>query len=129
MKNIFLICAITCMISACKKDVQMTMLKTGVPGALAASQATLVLSAATAADTVEIFSWQPSDYGFDAAIRYTLQIAKVGTNFAAPKEISMGNVRVQKYTGGDLNQMVLIMGLPPGSAGQIEARVKSTISD
>ena len=128
-KNLFLICTIAFLAGACKRDVQMTMLKTGVPGALSSSQTSLVLSAATAADTVITFSWNPSDYGFDAAIGYTLQIAKVGTNFATPKEVNMGNVRVQKYTGGDLNQMVLIMGLAPGNAGQIEARVRSRISD
>lgn len=127
--NLFLICFIACLISACKKDVQMTMLKTGVPPTLTASQTTLVLTDAAAADTVEVFSWNPSDYGFDAAVRYTLQFAKAGTNFATPKEVSMGSARVQKYTVADLNQMVLIMGFAPNTAGQLEARVKSTISD
>lgn len=114
---------------SCKKDEVKVFAKTGLPGTLAASQSALVLTASNASDTVQAFSWTRSDYGFSAAVKYTLQIAKAGTNFAAPKEISMGNQIVQKYTGADLNQMALILGLAPGSAGQLDARVKSSISD
>lgn len=114
---------------SCKKDEVKVIAKAGQAGTLTASQSALVLSSSTASDTVETFSWSRSDYGFSAAVRYTLQLAKAGTNFAAPKEISMGNAIVQKYTGADFNQMALIMGLPPGSLSQLNVRVKSSISD
>ncbi len=117
------------LLCACKKDVQMTMLKAGIPPTLTASKASVVLTSSTAADTAEVFSWQPSDYGFKAAVKYTLQIAKGGTNFASPKEISMGASRQFKYTGEELNQLALILGLAPNSAGQLDVRVKSSISD
>jgi len=113
----------------CKKVEVQTILQNGVPSVLTASQATLVLSATTAADTVETFSWAPAQYGFSAAVRYSLQIAKSGTQFAAPKEVSLGNGTTQKYAGADLNQMAILLGLAPGNAGQLEVRVKSSISD
>jgi len=114
---------------ACKKDEVKTIAYTGKPGTLTASQSNLVLTSASANDTVQTFSWSPTDYGFKAATTYTLQIAKGGTNFAVPKEVDMGSATQQKYSGGDFNQMLLILGLAPGSAGQVEVRVKSSISD
>jgi starch-binding outer membrane protein SusE/F len=130
MKNIlFLTCTILLLV-ACDKDVEITTMKQpGVPPALTATPTTLVLSAATANDTVLTFSWQPSDYGFSAAVRYTVQIAKGGTNFAAPRQISMGSSLNLKYTAADLNQLALILGLPHSSAGQLDVRVLSSVSD
>lgn len=127
--SLFLISAISFMFFACKKDVEQTILKSGIPPALTASPTSLVLTSVTASDTVETFSWLPSDYGFDAAVKYTLQIAKAGTNFAAPKEVNLGSGRVQKYTGGDLNLIALLLGLVPNSAGQLDVRVRSSLTD
>jgi hypothetical protein len=129
IRQIFLLAFVGVSLWSCKKDEVKTIAKTGQPGTLTATPTALVLSSSNAADTVQTFSWARADYGFSAAVRYTLQIAKGGTNFSAPKEISMGNNIVQKYTGADLNQMALILGLPPGAAGQLEARVKASISD
>lgn len=133
MKNsihkIFLIAVTALTLWACKKDEEKVIAHTGKAGTLTASAATLVLTSANASDTVETFSWTTTDYGFKAATKYTLQIAKAGTNFAAPKEVNMGSSTQQKYTGADFNQMVIILGLAPGSAGQLDVRIKSSISD
>lgn len=128
--NAFLLLLVSSLVLwSCEKDEIQTVAKTGQPGTLAASRTTLALSSANASDTIQTFSWTPADYGFRAAVKYILQIAKGGTNFAAPKEIDMGNGRTQKYTGSDFNQMSLLLGLPPSSAGQVDVRVKTTISD
>jgi starch-binding outer membrane protein SusE/F len=127
--NLLLVSTVVGLFQACKKDEFKTFLQTGVPPTLVASKTTLVLSAATANDTVEAFSWSASKYGYNSAVKYTLQIAKGGTNFAAPKEISLGPGLAQKYAGKDLNQLVILQGLPFNVAGQVEVRVKSSISD
>lgn len=130
-----LIAYITCtgfaifLLSSCKKDITETVMKEGVPPVLTASPATIVLTAAVEADTVETLSWSASDYGFRAAVSYTVQIAKAGTNFSNPKEVNMGASTQLKYTGAELNQVALLQGLAPASAGQLEARVKSTLTD
>lgn len=129
VNKILLIGFIGGILFSCKKDEVQTVAKGGVSPALTASQTTLVLSAATAADTVEAFSWTASDYGYSAAVKYTLQIAKAGTNFATPKEINMGSGLVQKYSGADFNQLAILQGLPFNTVGQLEVRVKSAISD
>jgi hypothetical protein len=133
MKKVFnyllLVGAVSSLFQACKKDEFKTFLQTGVPPTLTASKTTLVLTAGTASDTSEVFSWNASKYGYSAAVKYTLQISKVGTNFAAPKEVSLGPGLVQKYTGADFNQLSILQGLPFNVTGQLEVRVKSSISD
>lgn len=125
--SLLILAAVT--LYACKKDEDRAIATTGQPGTLAASQSSLTLTSANAKDTVQVFSWASTEYGFKAATKYTLQIAKGGTNFTAPKELSLGSERQQKFTGADFNQMAILLGLAPGSAGQLDVRVKSSISD
>jgi hypothetical protein len=127
--KLFAVSIIFCLTVACKKDEIKTVMKTGVPPALTLSNPAVVLTAATGQDTVQSISWTASDYGFNAAVGYTLQIARAGTNFANPLQVSMGNRRLQKYTGAELNQIALIRGLPPGNLGQLEVRIKSSLTD
>jgi hypothetical protein len=129
INHVILAGMLTGILYGCKKVEVQTVLQTGVPATLTASQPALTLTAAAAADTVETFSWTPAQYGFSAAVRYSLQIAKAGTSFSAPKEINLGSGTVQKYTGADFNQMSILLGLAPANAGQLEVRVKSSISD
>ena len=115
--------------SSCEKDENRVVMRDVTNPTLTASPLSIVLSSTTAADTVETFSWTASEYGFDAAVSYTLQLAKAGTSFATPKEVTTGSVRMVKYTGAELNQIALLQGLSAGNAGQLEVRVKSTLSD
>ena len=114
---------------SCKKDEVKVQAQTGKPGTLTASQTNLVLNSASPDDTVQVFSWTPTDYGFKSAVKYTLQLAKGGTDFATPTEVNLGSATTKKYTTSEFNQLALILGLAPDVPGQIEARVKSSISD
>src|ERR1044072_6921440 len=133
MKSLFnkvLVISITsCLLFACKKDYEKTALKDGVAPSLTTAEPNLVLTDGTGADSLVVFQWSAAEYGYSAAVKYTLQIAREGTSFATPIEINVGNRVVQKYTGADFNIMALILGLAPGSAGQLEVRIKSVISD
>ncbi len=114
---------------SCEKDETQAVAKTGTGLTLTAAQTALVLNAAAPTDTIESFSWTPVDFGFDAAVTYTLQLAKAGTDFAAAKEVNLGAGRGIKYTNADLNQLALVaLGLPTGSVGQVEARIKAEVS-
>lgn len=121
--------AFICCLFACKKDEVITSMKTGAQPSLTLSPASVVLSAAAANDTVETITWTKADYGFSAAVNYTVQIAKAGTNFSNPKEYNVGSSTQLKFTGADLNQLALLRGLVPGNAGQLDVRIKSALSD
>lgn len=114
---------------SCKKDLEKTTIQPPVAPILSLSPVAVILSAANAADTVETISFIASKYGFSAAVNYTIQVAKAGTNFVSPKEINLGSKTQLKFSGADLNQLALLRGLPPGSAGSLEIRVKSSLSD
>lgn len=78
---------------SCKKDETKTILKPGGALTLTSSATTLVLQQANAASTATILTWGKADFGYSAAITYTIQLCKGGTNFASPAtttEIGMG---------------------------------------
>lgn len=128
--NKFLLIGLASMVLwSCEKDETKAVGKEGTAPTLTASQSAVVLSAAAAADTVEIFSWTAADFGFDAGVSYTLQLAKAGTNFVGAKEVNLTAARRIAYTTEQLNQLALLsLALPSGSAGQVEARVKAELS-
>jgi starch-binding outer membrane protein SusE/F len=129
IRHILLLLSPVLILLSCKKDEDRIIARTGQPGVLRASQSTLVLNSANANDTVQTMSWSRTNYGYPAAVRYTLEFAKGGANFASPREVNMASDTIKQFTTGELNQLALQLGLPSGSAGQIEARVKSSISD
>lgn len=132
ISNIILLNLAVLLLFGCKKDesTQVVAKATATPGALTASQSTLVLTKANATQSALSFTLTNPDYGFVAAVKNTLQIAKKGTNFAAPKEISLdAKVTSKAYTVIDFNAMMLTLGLPTGVASDIEARIVSKVAD
>ena len=133
MKNIInkigLVTMLSCLIFACKKDLQDTTIQTAVASVITLSPATIVLAATAANDTVEAINYTPATYGFSAAITYTIQIAKAGTSFASPKQVNLGSKTQLKYLGAGLNQLAIVAGIAPGTSGQLEVRVKAVLSD
>lgn len=115
---------------ACKKDETRAIVTVGAPATLSASATTLVLdsSAANRNNTAVTFTWTPADFGYQAGVKYTLQIAKTGANFANPREFNLDGGLQQKFTHAEFNTVAILAGLAPGSNGTLEARVRSTIS-
>ena len=114
---------------ACKKNIEETVMTKGVAPTITLSPSNLVLSSATAGDTVEIISWSPSDYGYSAAVSYSVQLAKGGTGFSSPQTVSVGNAKQLKYVGAVLNDLAIGLGIAPGTTGSIDIRIKSSLSD
>jgi hypothetical protein len=114
---------------ACEKDETKVVMNNGTPSSLSANASDFILTSDKAIDTIQVFEWTPSDYGFNAAITYSLQIAKQGSNFESPKEYVLGNKLKNSFTGGDINQVAVAAGLKFGVKGGMEARVKSTLSE
>jgi starch-binding outer membrane protein SusE/F len=130
LNRLLLISIASAALVSCKKDETKVRVNVGAASALTVTPATVVLdsSAANRNNTAVTFSWTPADFGFQAGVNYTLQIAKSGTNFANAQGVSLNGLFQQKYTHAELNTIALIAGLTPGSAGQLQARVRSTIS-
>ena len=117
-------------VSSCKKDeVQVVASANPTPGALTASATTLVLAKENATKPAVAFNFTSPDFGFDAAVTNTLQLAVKGNNFANPKEVPFNTgILSKEYTVIDFNAFLLAMNLKTGVNSQVEARLKSQIT-
>ncbi len=118
----------TLLISACQKDEVRAVVQPGTAPTLTASSNALTLQAADATKDAVSFAWNPVDYGYPAAVTYTLQFDKKGNGFKAPIEIANGSGLKKAFSVADFNTMLINLGITPGTSGQIEARIKSDIS-
>ena len=91
---------------SCEKEETRAVLNPGGATALTSTQTTLVLTQPNAASNAVTFSWGAASFGYDAAITYTIQLAKAGTNFASPAtttEVNMGAALTKTFTVGEFN--------------------------
>lgn len=130
MKSYLSICLTFCvlLLAGCQKDEIRATLQPGTAPTLTASTSTLALQAADAAKDAVTFSWAAVDYGYPAAVTYTLQFDKKGNAFKTPIEIGNANALKKTFTVADVNTMLINLGVAPGTSGQIEARIKSDVS-
>ncbi len=115
-------------LSGCEKDEERLVVQPGGPLTLTASAPTVALNSTDAAKDAVTFSWSPASYGYSAAITYTLQVDKKGGDFKAPSEFAVGNATKKTFTVADFNALLIKLGVAAGSAGQVDARVKSDVS-
>ncbi len=76
-------------------------------------------------DSVMQFTWTPAQYGFKAAVKYFLQIAKAGTNFA--DALSLGNTESKdtlKVKVADFNNKVNTMKANPQSVLPVDVQMR-----
>lgn len=95
---------------------------------LTASASTLILTKATKDNEAVKFTLGKTDYGYQAAVKYTLQFDVKGNNFIKPKEIGLeSNSLTRSFKGVELNDIALALGLKPDMVSVIQVRTKSEI--
>jgi hypothetical protein len=95
---------------------------------LTASTTTPTLTQANADNTAFTLDWtQGSNHGTQAAIDYTVQVAKQGTNFASPASVMVDRgVYTRAFRTSEFNALLTkTLGLSVGTAQALEIRVKS----
>ena len=118
----------TLLLGACQKDELKAVVQPGAAPTLQASTSTLALQSTDAPKDAVTFSWGAVDYGYPAAVTYTLQFDKKGNGFKAPIEIANASGLKKTFSVADFNTLLINLGLTPGASGQIEARVKSDVN-
>ncbi|GAC1383486.1 MAG: hypothetical protein NVS3B25_28190 [Hymenobacter sp.] len=113
--------------TACEKDESKVTLSTAAAPALTASATTAALSQSTASDKAVTYTWQPANFGYAAVITYTLQFDKKGGNFSKPVTIDGGGKTTRTLTVSELNGVFMDLGLPSGTAAQVDARVVASV--
>ena len=125
ISKLFFIAAVVLGLSACKKDETQAVLNTtGSSITLAANANTLVLQQDNAADTIVTFSWDAAEFGYNAAVNYSLQFAKKGVAFTPAASIVLGSTLSKSLTVGAINQKLLEI-LPYDVESVIEVRIRA----
>lgn len=115
-------------ILGCEKDEQRLVVIPGAAPVLTASTATPALKLEDASKEAVKFSWTAADFNYPAGVTYTLQLAKKGTDFKEPVDFNAGAALSKTYTVADLNTALLRLGIAAGSLGQLDVRVRASVS-
>lgn len=116
--------------TSCEKDETRAVLQPGEVSGFTASANALTLTSTTASQPAIAYSWAAVPFGYQAAVTYSLQFAKAGTNFAAPYSVNLGTNMSKAYTVGEINELLVSrLRLLPGTAAQVEVRMKASVGD
>lgn len=126
---LFFAVAIIAGLSGCKKDeTQVKLNVTGASVTLVSDKSNLVLLQNEAANDALTFNWDAAEFGYPAAVTYTLQFAKKGTDFANIAQVVVGKDLSKSFTGGVLNQKLLEI-ISYEVETDISVRVKATVAE
>lgn len=125
---LLLVASATLWTSCTKTDEVKAYLNPGGSLQLNTTISTVTLLQANASSTAGSFTWSAADFGYKAAVTYTLQLCKAGTNFAASSttEINMGAALSKTFTVQEFNAKMLDI-MPFGVATGVNARVKADV--
>ncbi|GHA55307.1 SusE domain-containing protein [Pontibacter akesuensis] len=121
---------------SCEKDEDMAILKTGEAPVLSASTNTLVLTEEEAANEAVTLTWGEADFGYNAAVKYSLQIDTAGDNFVKPYSMDLGSFSQESgnqpkkvFTVEELNTLLTKLKYTAEEAHELKIRIKATVSD
>ena len=134
MKTLFVklitLCMLVATISSCKKDEDKIVATKSTPANLNASASTLVLTKATQANKALTFTITNPDFGYNAVVTNTIQVAVKDSNFTKFSEATFDTKAATKeLTVAELNKLVLALNVPTEVPSNFEVRIKSSISD
>lgn len=92
-----------------------------------ASGESVVLSPATPSNPGLSMTWEAMDYGTPTQVTYTIQVAKNGTEFAAPIDLVSTTNTYASVTSEALNGASIAAGLQSDVVGTLDVRVRSTV--
>jgi len=127
---IYILLAGLMIMASCKKEELGPVLDQVTPATLTTPTAgsTIVL-AEDQADQMVSFSWTAADYGFQAAVTYTVQIDKAGNNFASALELFKTTELTKSVSVASLNNMLIANGYPDGVATNVDIRIVCSVSE
>ncbi|MBX2899879.1 MAG: SusE domain-containing protein [Cyclobacteriaceae bacterium] len=121
---------ITSLFTACEDDSVKAVVKSEVsPNDLQTPATTaFVLTSANKDQNFATITWSAPEYGFAAAVNYTLQADKAGNNFANAVTLASTTALQASLNVGAVNDILLGLGLTPEEATPVEIRVVSNVN-
>ena len=137
MKNYFasplLFGGLVLVLASCAKDETKATLNPNAAPQLTASATTAAITPTTGSNGAVTYNWSAADFNFPAAVTYTLQFAKAGTNFASTVDYNVGNALTKSFTVKQLNQIYNDIDCnrsgPATAPEPLDVRVRATVGD
>lgn len=130
-KYLFLMFGAALFFTACKDKETDPVLQLGAAPAFTspAGGTQYVLVDSTSDAIFANFTWTAAEYGFDAAVSYTLELDVAGNNFAAPVTVGAVNkLALTNITNGKINNILLAKNLDGEVEHDIEFRIAAKVS-
>ena len=117
--------------ASCEDDAVKATLKANVAAneLQAPATAAYVLSLDIKDEIMETFEWTATDFGFQAAVSYRLELDLSDNDFSEPIVLATTNDLEAAIKVGPLNDQLLGLGLTPDEATSVKIRVVSTVGD
>ncbi len=129
MKNIkYLLLAFVVLagLSACDQTDDEPMVGTYNPPAfiVPSSGSSYVLTEAGQDNLIEVMEWEPADFGFQAAVTYTIEMDAMDGDFSEPVEVGTSNLPELRVHVKELN-IAAVEFLEPEVPGEVQLRLKA----
>ena len=125
--KIILLLVAAVLLWSCKKDETLVVVQDGKAPALSASATAAVLTKENASKPAITFTRTAADFGYKAAVNYTLEFAKPNTNFADASSITLDSSSQKAVTTQELNIAALKAGLDAEAAQPVQVRLKADV--
>ncbi|WP_164969660.1 SusE domain-containing protein [Aquirufa rosea] len=127
MLKIFSLIIFSLGLISCEKEFIQPVLTASTGPSITLSKATAVLVKEEVANEALTVSWPKPDYGFTAAASYTILIDKKGGDFSKAVAVSVGGDLKKTFKVGELNPILLQLGLKAGVASGVDFKLQSVI--
>lgn len=126
-KSFFLLSLLLVTFVACD-DVEIVQINPEANTVVSLSANAVVLTEDLAENNVLTVNWTNPDFGFDAAPSYTVMIDVNGGDFTAAQLVPVGSSIEKTFTGAELNNKLLSLGLVPNVATSVNLKVRTVLS-
>ena len=92
------------------------------------ANAAYVLKEADALKNFATFTWTAAEYGFQAGVNYTLEMALTAEKFKEPVALGSVNALTLIPTIGKINSIIIAKGKPGGEPVSVEFRIAATVN-
>ena len=116
--------------ASCEENREMVTISDNItPSTLSATSASdYVFTEETEANTFETFAWSAVDFGFQASVTYTLQVAAGGSEFAEPIDLLSSQALTADISVKEFNQKMIDAGFEIGVVVGLDFRINASVS-
>lgn len=127
LKSVLVAASALLTFTACEKEEEKLLLDFSAVPMVNVSAPTVVLTKDNVDKDALTVSWAKPNYGYDAAANYTVMMDKKGGDFSKAVTLPVGTGLTKTFKTGELNSLLLGLGLAPAAAADVDVKVMSAL--